>query len=529
VLGLAGEREDADAECVGKGKNKARNKAKTKPKSGKSPAASAVPALRKPVGGGLAGALWSSPRHGATGPRTVLIGIRDIQDLDWRGRSLIAIDDATGELLEELREAADDRDFAKRAIAGLLRRHPAIRELIADDPTLADACPESVDVYADEDVADELDRIANAIEDHARDHAEIQAAPGLLDLGVGFAEAAAFYDAARRAHPCTHWDVLELEDALEFEVDGVTWIVHSTPNEPRGMHELVLYASFHDSHEDICKSSDLEQLLGVNWVPLEDLPPHVDDEVSTHGWPASPAGLHPVLFRAVAGERVLPRVGDVACIHALLELLVELQPELEALLVGDRDHVEITRTIAGRPARLRAPHPGSAWLRRRPLRELLPIWVRWCVDRHPSWTERERAMQRELVEAFEYFVWRAHERSPASVRAFMIDHAVSELPIEHADLPSVPKLLADWIHFRDEGPIAEQVVAVRVNADALLWRGGDPACFSDSKRIQLARKAAGISSMDAHACWAFERGWAAALGRSSANDPEADGRSRQQW
>lgn len=514
---------------MGKGKNKARNKAKTKPKPAQSgPAGSAVPALRKPVGGGLAGALWSSPRHGtATGPRTVLIGIRDIQDVDWRGRTLIAIDDAQGELLEEIREAADDRDFARRAIAGLLRRHPGIRELIADDPALADACPETVDVYADEDVADELDQLANAIEDHARGQAEIQAAPGLLDLGVAFTDAAAFYDAARRAHPCTHWDVLELEDALEFEVDGVSWVVHSTPHEPRGMHELVLYASFHDSHEDIWKSTNLEQLLGVHWMPLEELPPHVDDEVSTHAWPASPAGLHPVLFREVAGERVLPRIGDVACVHALLELLVELQPELAALLAGDRDHVEVTRAIAGRRARLRAPHPGSAWLRRRPLREHLPIWARWCVDRHPSWTERERGMQRELVEAFEYFVWRAHERSSASVRIFMVEHAVRELPIDPVDLPSVPKLLADWIYFRDEGPIAEQIAAVQTHADALLWHGGDPACFSDSKRIQLARKAAGISSMDADACWAFERGWTAALGQSTSIDPEASARSGQ--
>jgi hypothetical protein len=497
---------------VGKGKTKTKGKTKAKTKAAHPRPPSALPEVRKPVGGGLAGALWSSPRQGANmGPRTLLIGIRDIQDVDWQGRTLIAIDDAHGTLLAEIREAPDDRDFARRAIAGLVRRYPSVRELIADDAALAEACPESVDVYADEEVADELDRIADAIEDHAREQVEVLAAPGLLDLGVSFADAAAFYDAARRVHPCRHWDWLELEDALELQHDGVSWVVHSTPQEPRGMHELVLYSSVHASHEDIWKSSNVEQLLGVHWLPLEQLPPHVDDEVSTHGWSPSPAGLYPVLFREIAGERVLPRVGDVACVHALLELLFDVQSQLAALLAGEHEHVEVTRSIAGRDVRLRAPHPGSAWLRRRPMRELLPIWSRWCVDRHPGWSERERALQRELIEAFEFFVWRARERSSASVSAFLTEHALRDLPLAPADLEFAPEMVADWIAFLGEGPVAEQLAAVRSSTETLVLRGEDPACFSASKRIQLARKAAGISSMDAHACWAFERGWMALL------------------
>ncbi len=481
---------------MGRGKNKAKNKAK---RAKQTPKLGSRTQPRAPV---------------ELLPSMTFVALRELAGPSGVHRTLISADDSLGDPILSFTELPGEPDFAARAITELLARRPSIRQIFVDSEDLIAACPGSVEVIFDPSVAIELDMVAGELEhiEHEQALAEIEQGP--IAIGVDIEHAAALFEAARRAHAGRFWSVLRFDDELELELDGVKWVAVAARH-MAGMHELTVYPSFRDYTADLwATSAPSKELVGLVWMAEEDLSPSERRELEQHGWPAalgsSSHRLYPHIFHHTHSEHLPPRVSDVLVMLALLELLVDLDQRLDELGPGKRHPVELRREVAGRPASLRVPHPGSAWLRRRPLDSFEVALTRWCADRHVAEDEHERALQLELVEAFELFIERAGECTPATVTAFLLEHVVTELPVAPRDLERVPALLTEWISYLGQGPV-DELRRATVGASALLrQQGSDPAHFSVSKQIHLARKAAGISSSDALACWAFERGWQAA-------------------
>lgn len=504
-----------DALHVGKGKNKAKNKAKAKRTK---QAASAVKPPKPD--GGMARALWSSPRQASEGGvRSVLVGVRELDGIAGPRRTLLAFHDPEGWLVHSVAEAADDRDFERRAIANLLREVPSVRFVVVDDEALVDACPTRVEAYFDETLAVDLDEMTDSHERRAR-APDPNRQPGLVELGASLELAARFYAAAEAARVSGVWAQLRYDELLAFEFDGVGWAVHLIAPAEDIDQAIEVFASLADRRELIELGMGEGMMISLSFASVGRAPPAIASELAAHGW-APRSGKCPVLATTIGDVRLPAGLPDVLALLALLELLVALERPLADALAGEREHAEVEGEIEGRRARLRAPHPGEDWLRDRELVDTRDLWLDWVCERSARWSERERSCQRELVEAFERFMIRADQRDAARVRAFVAE-LVRELPIEPRDLPLVVPLLADWIAFLDRGRVDEQLEALRDEADALSRRGSDPSCFSDGKRIQIARKSFGIASADQYACWAFERGWRAAMAAVGGDpDPEA--------